>query len=91
MKGALFENHEVATPQSAEDCLAYLAAAWNAMMGYLEGASAEWMSHTIVFERKQRSAWSFLSHQLADLAYHTGQASTLRKLLTVERRHSRHS
>ena len=91
MKGTLFEDSEAALPQSADDCLAYLDTAWSTLREYVEEASAEWESRMIVFERKERSIWTFLSHQFADLAYHTGQASTLRKLLAVECRHSRHS
>jgi hypothetical protein len=52
----------------------------------LEGSGPELDRPRIFADRKLRSPWWMLTHEMGDFAYHTGQASYLRKLIAARRR-----
>jgi|GEM_PF-2889496 len=86
-KGVEFGRCEDAPPgTTCEACMEGLHSAWNVLREALQEDDATWESRTLTYERKERSVWALLWHTLADLCYHTGQASTVRKLIARQRR-----
>jgi len=73
-------------PSGREELHEELERAWGALKAFLEGSGGTWETQTLVFERKERTIWALLWHNVADIFYHTGQASYWRRLLAVERR-----
>ena len=63
--------------------------AWNALKTALRSAGTNLDEHRVYGDRKWHSARWFLSCILADFAYHTGQASYLRKLIAAKRSRSK--
>ncbi|MFC2105684.1 DinB family protein [Candidatus Bipolaricaulota bacterium] len=63
-----------------------LNGAWAALKEFLTNSSHAWETRTLVFERKERNVWALLWHNMADISYHTGQASSWRKLLAGQRK-----
>jgi len=75
--------------ESAGDAIAYLNEAWATLKGHLIENAPSLGELELIIDRRRRDVWTFLEHFLADLCYHTGQASYLRKLLAAERRRKR--
>lgn len=90
VKGATFDETAPEPGLDAQARMDHLDRAWQTLKTYLQD-HPEWEAVELVVERRRQSAWVFLLHNLSDLGYHTGQASTLRKLLAVERRRERTS
>ena len=88
VKGAMFDEAAQEPGPDAQERMAYLERAWQTLKAYLQ-SHPDWEEVELVVDRRRRSAWSYLQHNLGDLCYHTGQASYLRKLLTAERRRVR--
>jgi hypothetical protein len=63
-----------------------LKASWKKLRAVLEDPDQPYEHHQVYADRKMRSAWWFLIHSLSDFAYHTGQASSLRKLIIAARK-----
>lgn len=88
VKDVTFDEAAPEPGPDAEARLAYLDQAWQRLKGYLQ-SHPECEEVELVVERRRRNAWVLLQHNLGDMGYHTGQASSLRKLLAVERRRAR--
>jgi hypothetical protein len=88
VKGAAYDEAAQEPDPDAEALMVYLDRAWETLKHYLQDHS-DWQDAELVAERRRQHAWAFLQHNLGDLYYHTGQASTLRKLLAAERRRVR--
>ena len=87
LKGVEFSNATTAQCEWTSGLLrSELEAAWHSLKGLLDGSEQDWEERKVVFERRERSIWAPLWHFMADIAYHTGQASSLRKLLSAQRR-----
>jgi len=92
LKGVQFASSEDeessfgASDLAGGDLVGQLESAWDALKAFLTGSECGWHEGTLIFERRERSIWALLWHNMADIAYHTGQASSLRKLLSAQRR-----
>ena len=87
LKGLEFSNATAAQSEWTRDLLrSELEAAWHSLKGLLDGSEQDWEERKVVFERRERNIWAPLWHFMADIAYHTGQASSLKKLLGAQRR-----
>jgi len=73
---------------STDDPTRYLDEAFKALRTALEQDELDLDTRRVYADRKWRTAWWFLTHELGDLAYHTGQASYLRKLIATLRKRS---
>jgi hypothetical protein len=88
VQGANFDETAPAPGPDAESLVAYLEQGWGTLKTYLQ-ADAGWETVKLSVGREHQSGWAFVQHSVADLCYHTGQASYLRKLLAAERRRAR--
>lgn len=88
VKGTSFDQEAQGPGASAEQLSDYVTQAWQALGTYLQ-SNTEWQDLDLAVGRQRQSSWTFLQHSIGDLCYHTGQASYLRKLLTVECRRIR--
>ena len=89
LRDVRFEPGAESPSRSAEALLAYLDRAWTTLATYLVESRQPLEAIELIVDRRTRDAWAVLDHCLADLCYHTGQASILRKLLAAERRRAR--
>lgn len=85
-KGSTYDETKEEPGVGADECMGYLEDAWRTLKTYLVQHDPSWEAKVLVVDRRERNAWMFLSHNLGDFCYHTGQASYLRKLLAAERR-----
>jgi len=88
VEGAAFDQATQDPGPSAEEHIAYLDRAWETLKAYLR-ESSDWEAAELAVGRQRQSGWTFLQHSMCDLCYHTGQASSLRKLLAAERSRAR--
>ena len=88
VQGAAFDEAAGEPGPSAEEHMAYLDRAWHTLKAYLQDGRA-WEEVELAVGRERQGAWTFLQHCVCDLCYHTGQASSLRKLLAAERGRAR--
>ncbi len=88
VQGATFDEAAQEPGPGAEERMAYLDRAWETLRAYLR-ESSDWEEVELAVGRQRQGAWTFLQHSMCDLCYHTGQASSLRKLLAAERSRAR--
>ena len=83
---AFFDTVTHRSEQTSSWLVSELEAAWRSLKELLDDSEHDWEMRRAIFERRERNIWAPLWHFMADIAYHTGQASSLRKLLSVQRR-----
>jgi hypothetical protein len=81
-----YEKDKQVPPPPRENPVKHLSEAWTAIQNVMEGTDRSWEERQVYSDRKMRTTWYFLTQSLCDFAYHTGQASSLRKLIAVQRR-----
>jgi hypothetical protein len=70
---------------SASEPLVYLNEALDAVRISFLANEEDLETREVYMDKKWRPAWWFLTHEVGDFAYHTGQASYLRKLIAHKR------
>ncbi|MBN2535965.1 MAG: DinB family protein [Spirochaetales bacterium] len=87
VRGLEFDKDgQLPAPPLEGDPAKHLHEAWEALRTALEGSEPEWERREVYADAKMHTAWWYLTHSLCDFAYHTGQASSLRKLIAAERK-----
>ncbi len=77
-------------PAPAEtDPMQQVNKAFDALRSVLAKGDIEIDARMVYAAKKWRSVWWFLEHELADFAYHTGQASYLRRIIAIQRKRLR--
>ncbi len=78
LKGVEFSDSTTAQFEwTSESLRSELETAWHSLKGLVDDSEHDWEEQKVIFERRERTIWAALLHFMTDIAYHTGQASSL--------------
>jgi hypothetical protein len=84
VRGIDHGSAKLPTP-TAREPMKYIKEAYQRLATVFKNDNKVLEDHLVYADRKWRKAWWFVAHELGDFAYHTGQASYLRKVIAAQR------